>query len=109
LIYNKTPPELVSSVDHGHFFPGGPEWSIDELSRAGRAQLDDQVHKACSFTNDEIAAALRTLIPVAPVTIAEGVASPPEDWNLPLAFRVAAAQYLYRRRTELLEHEALRN
>ena len=29
LLYRKTPPELVFSVDHGHFFPGGPEWTVE--------------------------------------------------------------------------------
>jgi hypothetical protein len=109
LIYQKTPPELVFSVDHGHFFPGGPEWAVAGLSGDARADLDGELMNSCSFTREEIAGALRTLLPVGPKTIAEAVAAPPEEWNLTLDLRVAAAQYLYKRRGELLEHSSLRN
>jgi hypothetical protein len=109
LLYQKSPPELVYSVDHGHFFAGGPEWSPETLCQAAHAEPDPEIVGACAFSRQEIAEALRTLLSVGPQTVAEAVAAPPEEWQFPLAFRVAAAQYLYRRRCELLGHESLRN
>jgi hypothetical protein len=108
-LYRKSRPELVYSVDHGHFFPGGPEWTLEGLQAVGRAQPDEAIMGAGSLTRDEIAAALRMLSPVRPESIAEAVAGPPEAWHFPLAFRVAAAQYLYKRQGELLNHESLRS
>jgi hypothetical protein len=32
LIYRQTVSHLVYSVDHGHFFPGGPNWTLAGLS-----------------------------------------------------------------------------
>jgi hypothetical protein len=109
LIYRKTPPELVFSVDHGHFFPNGPAWTVEGLGSAGRAQPEDSLTAACAFTREEIGAALRMLQPVGPETIAEAVAAPPEAWNFSLSSRVAAAVFLHKRRAELLEHDSLRN
>jgi hypothetical protein len=32
-IYNKIKPNLVHSVDHGHFFVGGSDWTIERLTQ----------------------------------------------------------------------------
>ena len=34
-IYRHDPPNLVHSVDHGHFFPGGPNWQVVQLTSVG--------------------------------------------------------------------------
>jgi hypothetical protein len=34
LIYSNADPRLVHSVDHGHFFPSGPDWRIQDLREA---------------------------------------------------------------------------
>lgn len=39
LIYSQTAPHLVYSVDHGHFFPGGPNWTATGLGGAGSSVL----------------------------------------------------------------------
>jgi hypothetical protein len=109
LLYQKTAPQLVYSVDHGHFFPEGPEWGIERLCQPARAEPDPEIVGYCMFSQQEIADALRTLLSVDPRTIAEAVAAPPEEWQLPLAHRLAAAVYLYKRRCELLGHELLHN
>jgi hypothetical protein len=42
-LFAKTEPRLVFSVDHGHFFPGGPNWTAANLQAfATQAAADPQ-------------------------------------------------------------------
>jgi hypothetical protein len=100
LIYEKSS-NVVYSVDHGHFFPIGPNWTIHALSTASPATLDSSFD-VCKFTEEEIAEARARLEDVTAQDIAAAVAAPPSDWNFSLDERVAMADYLARRRAELL-------
>lgn len=76
LVYRKTPPELVFSVDHGHFFNGGPAWTVDNLSQAGRPTPDAGIVQGCQITTEE---ALKALGSLDPQSVVEAVAAPPDD------------------------------
>jgi hypothetical protein len=102
LIYKKSPPEVVFSVDHGHFFPGGPAWTAQTLSQAARPEPLKDICAACDLGPGDLATALGALRQVDKVVIAEAVAMPPDDWQFDLDLRAAAAKYLYRRRGQLL-------
>jgi hypothetical protein len=102
LVYRKTPPELVFSVDHGHFFNGGPAWTPDSLNQAGRAVPDVGIVQGCQIADEELSEALKALRALNPGSISEAVATPPADWQLSIVDRVAAADYLYKRQGEIL-------
>ena len=104
-IYQKQRPNLVHSIDHGHFFPGGPNWTEDDLVQAPRAELDQLLLRTCNFkvNSDEIQEALRRLEAVKEETIIPAVAAPPTEWGLTIDDRVTLVEYLIRRQQELLE------
>jgi hypothetical protein len=101
-LFNKNPPRLIHSVDHGHFFPGGPDWSIEDLQKAPKASLDPYFAD-CNFTPTELAEAKVALVSVTNETIVRAVSIPPEAWRLTIEERLALIGYLTRRKQELLE------
>lgn len=101
-IYEKIPPYRVYSHDHGHFFPGGPNWATANLPRAGRAEAESGLVTQCKFTSNEMAAACAPLVKVGPEQVAEVLAVPPESWDVTLEERVLLAEYLERRRSDLI-------
>ncbi len=101
-IYKKSRPNLVHSVDHGHFFPGGPNWTKSDLTQAPQAELDQFLYKRCKFTKDEISSALQALSSVSEKTIIQAVAAPPSEWGLTLDERVTLVEYLTRQQQQLL-------
>ena len=101
-LYKKQSPRLVYSHDHGHFFPKGPDWTVESLDRAPKSTLDDTIIQKCDFTTTEITEALQPLQKVDNPCIAMAVAAPPEHWGLSLEERVALAIYLEKRRDSLL-------
>ena len=105
-IYENQPPRLVYSVDHGHFFHGGPKWTVETLVRAPSAEADQKLVTQCALKVEEIADACFPLRVVTPKQIAEAVATPPDEWGIDLGQRVALAKYLHRRRCELLATHA---
>jgi hypothetical protein len=101
-LYDNAPPYRVYSVDHGHFFHGGPGWSINSLDQAPAAQIANDIVTACNLTNDDLSDACSSLEDVADVEIAEVLAIPPDEWGVSLDERVALASYVHKRRRELL-------
>ncbi|MGC8541997.1 MAG: hypothetical protein ACP5QA_15410, partial [Phycisphaerae bacterium] len=101
-LYRKEPPNLVFSHDHGHFFPGGPNWSVESLTKASAARPDSTILEKCDFTEAEINEALDSLRVVEASHIAHAVAQPPDTWGLSLDDRIALACYLDARREQLL-------
>jgi hypothetical protein len=53
-IFRDDPPRLVYSVDHGHFFPGGPSWTIDQLHLFAPALPDPTIMSSCNLQRSEI-------------------------------------------------------
>jgi hypothetical protein len=91
-IYKTTAPNLVISVDHGHFFPGGPGWTVASLIGAPAPQLDPT-----------IAAPIRErLRNISEAHIAAIVGRPPAAWNVSRDERIALADYLVTRRDHLI-------
>jgi len=48
-IYEENPPHAVYSVDHGHFFPGGPNWSVAGIQAPPAAVIDGDF-SSCALT-----------------------------------------------------------
>ena len=101
----KTEPRIVFSVDHGHFFPGGPNWTIASLQGFANSSTvpDPRIVRSCNLTSTEIKEAGRVLNDLDDVAVIErAVAAPLEEWILSIGERVAMAQYLVRRKRELI-------
>ncbi len=101
-IYLKDPPHLVFSVDHGHFFPGGPNWTAATLAGAPQASPDPTVISGCALTDVELRTACLELEGVDGRIIAAAIAAPLDDWGISANERIVVAEYLFRRRSELL-------
>ena len=103
-IFEKQQPNLVYSVDHGHFFPHGPNWTIQNLIQASPARLDERLCKACDFNNksEEIRKALSNLESVTETQIISAVASPPTEWGLTMEERSFMVEYLVQRKQQLI-------
>lgn len=101
LIYPNSPPHVVISVDHGHFFPGGPDWQPPGLTGAPPADVNHEITSQCALTAAELRTALQELANVPEVAIIRAVAAPPDDWAISPDDRVALVQYLSRRRDEM--------
>lgn len=97
------PPRFIYSVDHGHFFPGGPDWTENALREAPDARLDDFFLSECSFTDREIERSLSQLQAVREEEIVRAVASPPVEWGLTIDERVTLVEYLITRQQQLLK------
>ena len=105
-IYRKSSPRLVHSVDHGHFFHAdrkAPNWTVGTLTHAPKAEADAPLTQQGTITAEELADACAPLRAVSAEHIAEVIAIPPDDWGVGLDERVALAEYLYRRKSELIE------
>lgn len=102
-LFSTTPPRLVHSVDHGHFFPNGPNWSILDLEQATPSSLDPYFID-CQFTDDEIQEGRRLLEQITLAEIVSAVAHPPDKWGITVAERVAMVQYLETQRQHLLSN-----
>jgi hypothetical protein len=104
IIYSNAAPPLVLSVDHGHFFPSGPDWTIASLqAMTAVAAPDSVIRNGAQVADDAINAAKVPLRNIDAVTvIARAVAMPLDEWQINIQERVAMAEYLERRRAELL-------
>jgi len=99
-IYRNVPPQIVYSVDHGHFF--GQNWNTQSLQSAPPATMDTLIATRCPFTRQEVDEARTRLGKVGEEQIAQAVAMPPDDWGICLDERLALATYLAQRRDALL-------
>lgn len=101
-IYENEPPHLVHSVDHGHFFPGGPDWTEASLGTAAPPYLDHVIAGGCAFSQEELAEACGRLGAIADSLIADVVAGPPPDWGVADEERLVLAMYLATRRDQFV-------
>jgi hypothetical protein len=101
LIYPNDAPHLVLSVDHGHFFPGGPEWAAAGLAGAPGAAPDANLVTSARLSDGELKPVLVRLAAVAEDDVFRAVAAPPDEWGMTAADRVAAASFLLARRDHL--------
>jgi len=105
-IYKKQYPSHVYSVDHGNFFPQGPEWTIEDLIQAPEAMLDPEITKICNFEEAELQGAITALSNLSEHKILQAIARPPTEWGITIKERVVVVDYLVRRRQELLQSVA---
>jgi hypothetical protein len=103
LIYRNAAPNDPLSVDHTCFLPNGPSWTVQDLRDRQDSVQHDPAFAGANLTRDEHQAALDRLDALTAEMIATAVASPAEDWGVPLTDRLALAEYVARRRVKLLE------
>ena len=101
MIYSLDKPQLVWSVDHGNFFPGGPDWSVTQLHTTEAACVLANISAVCK--TQHIQETLDVLAEVKPEQIAAAVAAPPPTWQITTEERRELAMMIERRRTELLD------
>ncbi len=102
VIYRKSSPKLVYSVDHGHFFPGGPQWTAASLVGAGPASPDPIIMSRCGLNPADLSNARERLVVITDEVIAEAIAAIPADWDFPTDDRAAMGKYLAGRRDGIL-------
>src|SRR5574341_106884 len=98
---------LVYSVDHGHFFPNGPEWRIENLAGAPNVQPYEEIRSGCNLSDAEIKVALESLRKVSNDSIIEAVAIPPDEWGVTIEERVAMVHFVIDRQKALLENASV--
>ena len=100
-IYEKTV-HLVYSHDHGHFFPGGPQWTEASLLAAlHNAQTDQALVQGCNLNAQEIAAAVARLQATTVQQIEVVVTGVPAVWGITAGERTALREFLVQRRASL--------
>jgi hypothetical protein len=104
VIYENQHPHLVYTVDHGHFLPGGTNWTVATLQAAPAATGVDPQFGAIGLVEAELRQPASLLRGLQPAEIAGAVALPPDAWGVTLQERVAIADYLERRRMQLGAH-----
>jgi hypothetical protein len=105
LIYENDPPHIVHSVDHGHFFPGGPEWRLP-LDKGNNIGLYADIVNGCTLTNEEQRTALHALQNVNYDQIINAVAMPPDEWGISVGERTELVEFLMGRRERLIQLSA---
>jgi hypothetical protein len=101
LVYDVTT-KIVWSVDHGHFFPGGPGWSEGSLNQGGAGAVPDPTLIAnAGLTEADIRTPLEKLATISQIDIARAVASVPDGWPVTEEERVSIALFLDQRREQL--------
>jgi hypothetical protein len=94
-VYEDEDPRLVHSVDHNGFFSAWENWDDDD---AKNTVPDANIVNTCSLTDDELNEARAICKRVSDQDIATAVATPPDDWGVTAAMRIAAARYAAARR-----------
>jgi hypothetical protein len=102
-LYEVTNPFRVFAVDHGHFFPGGPNWTLASLAAASPPAVATDLATACGLAQDDLHAACAALAGVLDAQISQIVAVPPDEWGVKINERVGVAKYLSHRRDVLLK------
>lgn len=105
VLYRTQSPELVFSVDHGHFLPAvngqQDNWSVDCLMSAPDPEPYPKFVNGASLGEDELHRVYEDLAEITDRDISEGVARPPQEWGIVIEERVALADYLAERRDTL--------
>lgn len=102
VLYKMGSPVLVYSHDHGHFFPGGPNWTTGSLSQPPAAH-EHVFFAHVGLLKKEYEASLDLLGAIDEAAIVEAVVAPPEEWACTIPERAALAQYLWSRKDRVLD------
>jgi hypothetical protein len=98
------PPHSVYSHDHGHFFPDGPMWT--EASLSGYSAAPAPAHEIVTglqLKPSETMVAGDALKAVTVENIVQAIGASPDEWMVPLADRVALANFVHDRQTLLVK------
>jgi len=104
-LFDDDPPFRIYSVDHGHFLPGGPDWTTVSLRRASVPEADVQVLGSAALGPDigpDLIAASERLRGIDDAEIVRAVAAPPDTWTVSVPERMELAKFLSRRRDQLV-------
>lgn len=93
VIYKNDPPHFVFSVDHGHFLPGGPNWSAATLAQAALPTMDPQL-ASLALERSLYRPFAERLAAVTPEVIASCVARVHPSWAVPDTDLLALAEFL---------------
>jgi HipA-like protein len=99
--YEKSPPNRVASFDHGHFF--GQNWTEASITALPPPQ-PDPVFQVCALTAQELQEAVARLQQISDDDIARAVGVPPDDWGVSMQERIAMANYLWNRKSQLFQN-----
>jgi len=101
LIYAKSEPFLVYSVDHGHFLNGSTGWTPASLREIGPVTLDPYF-SGCGLPDSAFAGVKTQLAQVTNDDLRMIAAGPPDEWGVTHDDRIAITEYLVARRDRLL-------
>lgn len=101
LICQDNAPHNVLSVDHSAFIVDGGGWTEETLSTIPEPTAFDPQFDPYVVDVDRVDA-LEQLQRVTPADIAAVVASPPDEWGVTMAERVALADFVHRRQRQVL-------
>jgi len=102
-LYEISDPFRVSAVDHGHFFPNGPNWTLASLANAAAPAVAADLVAACSLAPNDLRAGCAALAQATDHEIARILAVPPPEWGVKIDERIGVAKYLSERREILLK------
>lgn len=102
LIYRTVPPHLVYSVDHGHFFPGGPDWTVGNLAAAIPITQYDPTFNIAAITGNERVDALASLSALTGSQIDHVLSIPPTSWGFDSGERTALEKFIKLRREQVI-------
>lgn len=100
-IYRTVAPFEVYSCDHGHYFPGGPPWTVQTLASAPLPEVASDLIIACGLDAPHLKKAAEVLAGVTNDQIAAAVALPPDAWGVSIDERAELAGFLAKRRDML--------
>jgi len=101
LIYAKSDPFLVYSVDHGHFLHGSTGRNPTSLRQIGAVALDPYF-AACGLPDAALATPKTNLAQITDDDITMVAAGPPDEWGITAEDRAALVEYLVARRDRVL-------
>ncbi|WP_206818176.1 HipA family kinase [Chroococcus sp. FPU101] len=100
-LFKENPPRLIYSVDHGHFFPNGPNWSSEDLADTPLACLDTYFND-CYFTPHELCYACQKLKAITEGQLIQTVSTIPITWGFTIEERLNMIVFLLNRQKELV-------
>ena len=102
------PPRLVHSVDHGHCFAGGPNWTIESLQKSMESDSEIDLEfllfsgfEMCCFKPIDFQKMQQNLNQVTELNIFSSVASVPDEWGITMEERLVLVEYLFIRQQRL--------
>ena len=100
-LFKKSPPRIVYSVDHGHFFAGGPDWTIELLRENLEPKIVDGFEN-CFFKSVDFRLMWTALEKIDKDNIFSVVGSLPGEWGITMDERKVLVEYLLVRQQRLL-------